>query len=101
MNEEFSRFDTADYLRDNEDMRLYLEACLAEDPGDGSLIRAALGSIARARGISELAREAGVSRMGLYKALSEKGNPSFALVVKVARSLGLRLSFTPEDARAA
>ena len=64
MAENFSRYDTADYLKTEEDMILYLDACIEEDPGDGSLIRTALGSIARARGMSQLARDTGISREG-------------------------------------
>jgi probable addiction module antidote protein len=70
---------------------VYFEACLAEDPGDGSLIRAALGTIARARGMSQLARDTGLAREGLYKALSPEGNPEFATVMKVIKALGLKL----------
>ncbi len=92
--EQFSHFDSADYLDTQEDFRLYLDACTEEDPGDGSLIRAALLDIARARNMSQLAREVGISREGLYKALSDKGNPSFAVVLKVARALGLELHFS-------
>ena len=91
---QFSHFDSADYLDTQEDFRLYLDACTEEDPGDGSLIRAALLDIARARNMSQLAREVGISREGLYKALSDKGNPSFAVVLKVARALGLELHFS-------
>jgi len=72
-------------------MALYLEACFEEDPGDGSLIRVALGDIARARGMAQLAREAGLSREGLDKALSPEGNPEFSTVVKVIHALGLKL----------
>ena len=78
MTEIFARWDVTDQLRSPEDMRLYLEACAEEDPGDGSLIRAALNDIARAGNMSRLAREIGMSREGLYKALSEDGNPTFA-----------------------
>ncbi|MCM8662433.1 addiction module antidote protein [Accumulibacter sp.] len=74
------------YLRD-----IILDACIDEDPGDGSLIRAALGDIARARGISQLARETGLAGEGLYKALSAEGNPEFATIMKVIRALGVRL----------
>ncbi len=95
MTEQFSRWDAADYLNSEEDIHLYLEACTEEDPGDGSLIRAALFDIARARNMSQLAREVGISREGLYKALSDKGNPSFAVVLKVARALGLEMHITP------
>lgn len=91
MTEIFTRWDSADYLDTEEDIRLYLEACLEEDPGDGSLIRRALETIARARNQSELARQVGISREGLRKALSANGNPSFALILKIARALGLEL----------
>ena len=80
MSEAFTRWDVTEHLRTREDARLYLEACAEEDPGDGSLIRAALNDIARAGNMSRLARDVGMSREGLYKALSEDGNPSFATV---------------------
>jgi probable addiction module antidote protein len=98
MTETLSRWDSADYLETEEDIRLYLEACIEEDAGDGALIRHALGDIARARNFSALAREVGVSREGLRKALSAEGNPSFALVLKMARALGLDLHLTPRTA---
>ena len=91
MAETFSRYDTADYLKTEEDMALYLDACIEEDPGDGSLIRTALGSIARAKGMSQLAGDAGISREGLYRALSAEGNPEFSTVMKVIRALGVKL----------
>jgi len=91
MAEIFSRYDTADYLKTEEDMALYLDACIEEDPGDGSLIRTALGSIARAKGMSQLARDTGISREGLYRALSAEGNPEFSTVMKVIRALGVKL----------
>ena len=75
-------------MRTKEDTRLYLEACAEEDPGDGSLIRVALNDIARAQNMSSLAREVGMTREGLYKALSENGNPSFATVMRITRALG-------------
>jgi probable addiction module antidote protein len=89
--EGFSRLDAADTLKTDEDAVLYFEVCLQKDPGDGSLIRAALGDIARARGMSQLARETGLSREGLYQALSGKGNPEFGTIMKVIRALGLKL----------
>ena len=89
--EGFSRFDATEHLKSEEDMILYFEACLQEDPGDGSLIRAALGDIARARGMTQLARDTGLSREGLYQALSTKGNPEFSTVMKVIKALGLKL----------
>ena len=72
-------------------MGLYLEACFDEDPGDGSLIRAGLGDMAHARGMSQLAKDTGLIREGLYKALSPEGNPEFSTVVKGVKALGLKL----------
>jgi probable addiction module antidote protein len=94
MAESFTRWDAVDHLQSKEDMQLYLEACADEDPGDGSLIRAALNDIARAQNMSQLAREVGMTREGLYKALSEQGNPSFATVMRIARALGMQLRFS-------
>lgn len=93
--ENFSRYDTVDYLKTDEDMAAYLDACIEE--GDPALIAAALGDIARARNMSQLARDTGLTREGLYKALSGDGNPSFATVMKVAQALGLRMRFTPAN----
>lgn len=84
-------YDTVDYLKTEEDMALYFDACIEEDPGDGSLIRAALGDIARARGMAQLARDTGLAREGLYKALSSEGNPEFSTIMKVVNALGLKL----------
>ena len=94
MIETFTRWDAAAHLHSKEDARLYLEACAEEDPGDGSLIRAALNDIARAQNMSLLARDAGMTREGLYKALSENGNPTFATVIRITRALGMQLRFT-------
>ena len=94
MSGTFTRWDVTEHLRTKEDVRFYLEACAAEDPGDGSLIRAALNDIARARNMSVLARDAGMTREGLYKALSENGNPSFATVMRITRALGMQLRIT-------
>ncbi|MDE0106599.1 MAG: putative addiction module antidote protein [Bryobacterales bacterium] len=91
MTERFSNWDAAEHLHTREDTRLYIQACADEDPGDGSLIRAALNDVARSRNMAGLAREAGMSREGLYKALSPDGNPTFATVVRIVRALGLRL----------
>jgi len=85
------KWDVLDHLKTEEDIELYFDACVEEDPGDGSLIRAALGDIARARGMSQLARDTGLAREGLYKALSAEGNPEFATVMKVIKALGLKL----------
>ena len=94
MNEAFTRWDVTEHLRTREDARLYLEACAEEDPGDGSLIRAALNDIARAGNMSRLARDVGMSREGLYKALSEDGNPSFATLMRITRALGMQVRIT-------
>ena len=94
MTETFSKWDAAEHLSTHEDARLYLQACAEEDPGDGSLIRAALNDIARAGNMSKLASDAGMSREGLYKALSENGNPTFATVMRITRALGLQVRIT-------
>ena len=94
MPETFTRWDAAEHLRTKEEVRLYLEACAEEDPGDGSLIRAALNDIARAQNMTLLARDVGMSREGLYKALSENGNPSFATIMRITRALGMQLRIT-------
>ncbi len=83
------RWDVVEHLKTETDMAAYLEAVL--DDGDPMLITAALGDIARAKGMTELARATGLGRESLYKALSAEGNPEFATVVKVIRALGLRL----------
>src|SRR3989338_4663972 len=86
-----TKWDVVDHLKTDEDIALYAEACFEEDPGDGSLIRAALSDISRARGMTQLARDTGISRDGLYTALSSEGNPSFATILKVMSALGLQL----------
>jgi probable addiction module antidote protein len=83
-----TRWDAADHLTDKESIAAYLDA--TED-GDPELIRAALGDIARAKGMTEIAEATGLSRTSLYKALSRDGNPEFVTVVKVLHSLGLRV----------
>jgi probable addiction module antidote protein len=82
-------WDAAEHLKTEDDMAAYLEAALGD--GDPALIAAALGDIARAKGMSQIARETGLGRENLYKALSPDGNPEFSTVLKVVRSLGLRL----------
>jgi probable addiction module antidote protein len=90
--EKFSRYDVVDYLKSEEDMAGYLDACIEEAGDDAAYIAAALGDIARARGMAQLAKDTGISREGLYKALSADGNPSLATVLKVVNALGLRLT---------
>jgi probable addiction module antidote protein len=94
MAEKFTRWDPVDHLKTDEDMALYLDACLEEDTDDGLVVRAALNDVARARGMSQLARDTGISREGLYKALSPSGNPEFSTVLKVIKALGLKLHTT-------
>jgi probable addiction module antidote protein len=90
--ETFSRWDAADYLKSEEDMAAYLQACLEEAPDDPALLAAALGDIARARGMGDLAKETGLTREGLYKALSKDGNPRLDTVLKVLKALGLKFT---------
>jgi len=85
-------WDPAEHLENKEDMAAYLEAALEE--GDPALVAAALGDIARAKGMAQIARETGLGRASLYKALSPEGSPEFATVLKVVRALGLRLRAT-------
>ncbi len=91
--EMFSPYDSADYLAGIEDVAAYLEAALDEGGDDPAAVAQALGVVARSGNVSELARRVGMSREGLYKALSADGNPSFATIMKVANVLGLRLHF--------
>ncbi len=99
IKETYTRWDPADNLkseadiRESEaDIRAYLIASFEEAPDDAAYIAAALGDVARARGMTELAKRTGLTRMGLYKALSKDGNPSLDTVLKVLHALGLRLS---------
>ncbi len=86
-------YDAAEYLETEEDMAAYLQAALEE--GDAALVIHALGNIARARGMSQIARKTGLRRESLYKALSPEGNPEFATVLKVVRALGIELHAEP------
>jgi probable addiction module antidote protein len=85
------KWDSSEHLKTEEDMALYFEACLEEAGDDARFITKALGTIARARGMSQLAKDTGLGRESLYKALSGEGNPSFATILKVTHALGLRL----------
>lgn len=86
-----TRYDVAEHLRTPEEMAAYLEACIEEADGDAAFIAKALGDIARSRGMSQVARDAGLSRESLYKALSGERSPGFDTILKVVRALGLKL----------
>ena len=90
MTRDTSRWDAADSLETKEDIAAYLDAVLED--GDPDLLKAALGDIARAKGMTEIAQAAGLGRANLYKALSAEGNPEFATVARVLKALGLRVS---------
>ena len=85
-------YDPLDFLKSEEDCRMALIAAYEEDPGDGSLIAATLGDIAKARGMSQLAKETGLSRENLYRSLSGQGRPEFATILKVSRALGFDMA---------
>ncbi|HCA57463.1 MAG TPA: putative addiction module antidote protein [Blastocatellia bacterium] len=87
-------WDPAEHLNSENEMAAYLEAALEE--GEPSLVAAALGDIARARGMTQLARDTGLGRESLYKALSPNGNPEFATIMKVVQALGLRFHASPD-----
>lgn len=86
-----SRYDVAEHLRSPKEMAAYLQACLDEADGDAAFIAKALGDIARAKGMAQVARDAGLARESLYKALSGDRSPTFDTVLKVVAALGLRL----------
>ncbi len=93
--EKFTRFDASEYLKSEEDMALYLDAVIGESNGDPRMIAVALGDIAKARGMTQVAKETGLARENLYKALSGDGNPEFATVMKVIAALGIKLHAAP------
>ena len=88
----FSRYDVTEYLKSKEEFAAYLGACMEDAGDDAAYVAAALGDVARARGMVQLAKDTGISREGLYKALSHDGNPSLATVLKVVKALGLKLT---------
>ena len=90
--------DSAEHLKTEEDLALYFEACLQEAGDDAAFIAKALGTIARAKGMSQLSRDTGLGRESLYKALSGEGNPSFATILKVTSALGIKLHAQTVDA---
>lgn len=86
-----TRFDVSEHIRTPEDMAAYLEACFEEAGDDAAFIAKALGDIARAKGMSQIARDTGLSRESLYKALSGERTPGFDTILKVIQALGLKL----------
>jgi len=88
-------WDAVDFLQDEEAIRLYIEAAQAEAPDDAAFMAAVLGDVARARNLSELARQTGIARETLYQVTRGEGNPTLATVGKLARALGFRLSLIP------
>ncbi len=90
-----TRYDVAEHLRTPEEMAVYLEACLEESGGDASFIAKALGDIARAKGMTQVALDAGLSRESLYKALSGERIPGFDTILKVVHALGIEFHATP------
>ena len=90
-----TRWNSAEYLKTDEDIRLYLEACMEEAEDDPAFIVQALRVVARTRNMSQIAKDTGLACEGLYKALSSEGNPSFSTVARVAKALGLRLTLQP------
>lgn len=93
-----TRYDVAEHLRTPKEMAAYLEACIEEANGDAAFIAKALGDIARAKGMTKVARDAGLSRESLYKALSGDRSPEFDTVLKVLDALGLKLHAEPAHA---
>lgn len=93
-----TKYDVSEHLRTSEEMAAYLEACIEESQGDSGFIVKALGDIARAKGMSQVARETGLSRESLYKALSGDRTPSFDTVLKVVKALGIELRAVPLQA---
>ena len=86
-----TRYDVAEHLRTPEEMAAYLQSCLEEADGDAAFVAKALGDIARAKGMAQVARDAGLSRESLYKALSGERSPGFDTILKVIGALGLKL----------
>ena len=90
-----TRYDVAEHLRTPKEMAAYLEATIEEAKGDAALIAKALGDIARAKGMAQVARDAGLSRESLYKALSGERSPDFDTILRVVEALGLELHAEP------
>lgn len=91
------RWDSAEHLKNEDDIALYLEACFEDAGDDAAFIAKALGTIARSRSMTQLAKDTGLGRESLYKALSGEGNPSFGTILKVIKALGLKLHVEAAD----
>ena len=91
MSSKFTKWDVCDYLKTEEDYAHYLNAAIEE--GDPDLLQMAIGDIARAKGMTSVAEDAGLGRESLYKALRAEANPSFKTIAKVAKALGLKITF--------
>lgn len=92
---EYKPFDSADFLENDEDRRAFLQTASEQDPGDGSLVRNALAVVARSKSKSQIAKDAGITRVSLYKALDENAKPRFETVCKTAKALGYKVCFVP------
>ena len=90
-NLKLTQWDSAEHLKTNEDIAAYLDACFEEAGDDAAFIAHALGVVARAKGMTQLAKDTGLGRESLYKALSGEGNPSFSTILKVMSALGVKL----------
>lgn len=97
MSVQVEKWDVSEYLESEEDITAYLNAVLEEN--DPALLQAALGDVAKARGMTEIAKSAGVGRESLYKSLSVTGNPSFQTIAKVVASLGLKIELAPRQTK--
>lgn len=99
VNERFSNWDVADFIRDTADAKAYLTVALEESVDDPTAVPRALGAIARSGNMTDLARQVGMSREGLYNALSANGNPTWATIIKITDALGLHISIAPNTQR--
>ncbi|OAI21531.1 MULTISPECIES: addiction module antidote protein [Methylomonas] len=97
MTIKLKRWDSAEHLQTDEDIELYLQACFEEAGDDAAFIAKALGNVARARSMTQLAKDTGMGRESLYKALSGEGNPSFGTILKVTNALGLKFNVHLSD----
>lgn len=91
MSSKLTKWDSASHLKTDEDIAAYLDACFEEAGDDAAFITHALGVVAKAKGMTQLAKQTGLGRESLYKALSGEGNPSFATILKVLRALGVQI----------